>query len=795
MSSRHRAWPNFLKELVNQTGHAVEDWPLVVLKELVDNALDSTEEAGIAPAIQILVSQDCITVADNGPGIAPETVADIIDYTARVSSREAYVSPTRGAQGNALKTILAMPFSLDGERGETVIESQGVAHRIEFSIDPIRQEPRIVRVCEASLVKTGTRISVAWPDSASSILDGAQADFLQIAEDYTWINAHLTLTVGWDRAGCELVQWAIPATDSAWRKWRPSDPISPHWYDEARLARLIACNIAYAQDRGALCRTVADLAREFRGLSSTAKARDICKAAGASRMSLADFYCDGEGARVDALLDAMCQRSRPIKPRDLGIIGEAHLRAKFESAGAAPESFNYKRSEIECDGVPYLEAAFGYCPRGINERRIITGVNWSVAIGGDPFRRLGDLGQSLGAILTKQRAGPSEPIITVLHLACPRIEYLDRGKSSVNLSSSPAKAIADLIEGVTEKWAKQRRAEERDRSARARRADRLIRRERPMSLKDAAASVMEQAYMAASANATLPANPRQVMYCARPKILAITGRGNLDSQYFTQTLLVDYVKEHPEECVGWDVVWDDRGHFVEPHTGRRIGLGTIAVRRYIARYASPILCEAGFAGASVATYGPAGRYGALLYIEKEGFLPILEAARLAEKFDLAVMSCKDMSTTAARLLADRTCQRFEIPLLVLHDFDVAGFSIAGTLSADTRRYAFRSEFKVIDLGLRLDDVRALELESEPVALSADKEKLANTLRRHGATEDEIAFLMEGQRVELNAMTSDQFVAFVEDKLTEAGIAKSFRRRLDSTRPIASLRGASASRRL
>jgi hypothetical protein len=130
----------------------------------------------------------------------------------------------------------------------------------------------------------------------------------------------------------------------------------------------------------------------------------------------------------------MRRRSRPIKPRDLGIIGEAHLRAKFKNAGAAPESFNYKRSEIECDGDPYLaEAAFGYCPREINERRIITGVNWSVAIGGDPFRRLGDLGQSLGAILSKQRAGPGEPIIAALHLASPRIEYLDRGKSSVNL--------------------------------------------------------------------------------------------------------------------------------------------------------------------------------------------------------------------------------------------------------------------------------------------------------------------------------------------------------------------------
>ena len=31
--------------------------------------------------------------------------------------------------------------------------------------------------------------------------------------------------------------------------------------------------------------------------------------------------------------------------------------------------------------------------------------------------------------------------------------------------------------------------------------------------------------------------------------------------------------------------------------------------------------------------------------------------------------------------------------------------------------------------------------------------------------------MDGQRVELNAMTSDQFVAFVERKLTGAGIAK------------------------
>jgi DNA topoisomerase VI subunit B len=329
------------KELTTQTGHASDDWPLVILKELVDNALDACEEAGAAPVIHVEVSDAEIAVFDNGPGIAPETVVGILDYNTRTSSREAYCSPTRGAQGNALKTLLGMPFALDGERGETTIESQGVAHRITISIDPIRQEPRLVRVCEDGSVKSGTR-------------GGLLANFV----------------------------------------------------------------------------------REFRGLSATVKAKAICETVSASRLSLTQFNGDDEGARVGALLDAMRKQSRPVKPRDLGIIGEAHLRAKFESAGAVAESFSYKRSEIEHDGVPYLaEAAFGYCPKGSNERRIITGVNWSPAIGGDLFRRLGDLGQSLGTILTKQRTGPSEPIITILHLACPRVEYLDRGKSSVRLPS------------------------------------------------------------------------------------------------------------------------------------------------------------------------------------------------------------------------------------------------------------------------------------------------------------------------------------------------------------------------
>jgi DNA topoisomerase VI subunit B len=154
------------KELVAQTGHQTNVWPIVILKELVDNAIDAAEEAEIAPKIKVTVDRSGITVEDNGPGIPPDVVEDILDFSVRVSSREAYVSPTRGAQGNALKTIVAMPFVLQGEHGRVEIEARGLHHTINFSVDRIRQQPVVDHNVGAGDVTNGTRVRVLWPDSA-----------------------------------------------------------------------------------------------------------------------------------------------------------------------------------------------------------------------------------------------------------------------------------------------------------------------------------------------------------------------------------------------------------------------------------------------------------------------------------------------------------------------------------------------------------------------------------------------------------------------------------------------------
>ena len=114
----------------------------------------------------------------------------------------------------------------------------------------------------------------------------------------------------------------------------------------------------------------------------------------------------------------------------------------------------------------------------------------------------------------------------------------------------------------------------------------------------------------------------------------------------------------------------------------------------------------------------------MLFLEKEGFTQILEAARIAERYDLAIMSTKGMSVTAARTLVEDLCGKRGLKLLVLHDFDVAGFSIKQTLVTSNRRHYFRHAINFIDLGLRLADVEEMGLDAEPTSNKGDDDTIA-----------------------------------------------------------------------
>src|SRR5262249_41297276 len=154
-------------------------------------------------------------------------------------------------------------------------------------------------------------------------------------------------------------------------------------------------------------------------------------------------------------------------------------------------------------------------------------------------------------------------------------------------------------------------------------------------------------------------------------------------KYFTQTLLPNYIDEFGKR---WKIAYDARGHFAEPHTDERIGVGTIEVEEYLQRIHDRKLEDSKFAHPTVKVCGPHHNFRTLLYIEKGGFDQLLEEAELAKRYDMAIMSTKGMSVTAARTLAERICSDYHIPLVIAHDFDATGMTIKSTIGGrDTRR--------------------------------------------------------------------------------------------------------------
>ena len=769
------------KELSMQIGHSKRLWPIALVKELIDNALDACETAGILPEIEVTVTEDFVSIKDNGPGLPEGTLRKSLDYMIRVSDKNHYVSPSRGQLGNALKCVWAAPLVMNGETGRVEISAGGKTHRIDVSVDQIAQSPKLEHtIIEDGFVRNGTFVKMFIPGIASilensgfsnSYKTGNTADLLR---SYGAFNPHASFCYG----GTES-ESACMWKSRDWVKWHPSNPTSAHWYDTERLRGLIGAYISVGRDGGRE-KTVREFVSEFRGLSSTQKQKRVTEAVGLPRAYLHDLVKDDnvDVELVQELLAIMKENSQPVKPKALGFIGEDHLKSWMADSYVHEESVKYKSISGDIDGLPFiLDVAFGVYTSEYSECRgeLVTGLNWSPTLQ-NPFEKL-------SGILSDAKIQTWDPVVLVIHLACPRLDFTDRGKSKLHLPLEIEEALSKAVKTVTKKFTIQKKKANREDRLYDRQLEvlRKANKRAKITVKDAAFQVMEEAYMKASFNGRLPANARQVMYKARPLIIQLTGKPKpwANDSYFTQTLLPDFQEANPELTASWDVVYDARGKLVEPHTAKRVDIGTLAVRRYVKAWSNngvsaDVRVSLPF---SVSTNGPVNRYSFALFVEKEGFDELWKSVALANRYDLAIMSTKGMSVTAMRELVARMSEK-GVTILVLRDFDKAGFSIVHTLRTDTRRYQFESPPNVVDLGLRLKDVQDMDLESEDVSYSSVVDPKVNLLES-GATEEECSFLVQsgysrnwhGKRVELNAMDSDQLVKWLESKLKEVGVKK------------------------
>lgn len=723
------------RELVAQTGHGVADWAVAIVKELVDNGLDACESSGIAPEITIEFTHDCIRVGDNGPGLPFDVLERICDFSTRTSSNRHYVAPTRGAQGNALKTIIGIPFVLSGSdaRGHVDVETAQYAIRLQLTVDLITERPTVELIELPQNVKFGTRVTVHWPAEACYMPETQEYEILHFADCVALCNPHATIV-------CNGAEW--PATDPEWQKWRPDAPTSALWYTDEEFAALVRAHVANGIEK-----TAAQFVAEFEGLTSSAKQKRIRERADLPKgCTLQDIA--GDADTLSRLALAMREQSKPVRADRLGVIGQDRFQACLDDAEWRTDSFRYKKLS-GVDGTQPFVVEVAFVETDSAGREIIGGVNWSASIDGMPIQRVGV--STLSGLLYDQECHDSAPVRIAMHVATPRVNWTDRGKSRCNFDGDIGEALRKAIVSVTSAFARDSRRAQRQLRQAEKRAEEQERAEQ-WTLKDAVLAVLDDAIAAASNGGAVRFANRSVYYAVRPLIKDLCNKELTQSHF--DTIRKEYEREHG---VIPGLYMEPRGRVVEPHTGHQTELGTLAVENF---RLEPHTC------------------GSVLFVEKVGLIETILSSDILKRFDVLLVGSNGFSSDAGKALMSTVQQGHGLKVFCIHDADPYGQLIAMNL----RKHGLRGEgVDIIDLGLTPEQAVSFGLEPEtflrrrklPSALNGLMTDLQRTWWGGTPRSHRHRRVYECQRVELNALAADAatFIQWIEDGLRKHGCAR------------------------
>lgn len=251
----------------------------------------------------------------------------------------------------------------------------------------------------------------------------------------------------------------------------------------------------------------------------------------------------------------------------------------------------------------------------------------------------------------------------------------------------------------------------------------------------------------ASGNGEYRYSLRQLFYAIRPSVLSGCDNPELDYNYFAR-VITELESERGVELPG--IYRDPRGTLYHPHLGISIPLGTIAVEEY---------------------ERPDWTFNKILYCEKEGFFPILRQVGWPERNDCALLSSKGFASRAVRDVLDLLGETDQdIQFFCIHDADASGTLIYQALTQGTAARAAR-KVKIVNLGL--DPWSAVEMGLQIEDFTSKRTApVANYVKKYDRENDgEWEQWLQGRRIELNAMTSPQFLVWLDKQMAPFSTGK------------------------
>jgi hypothetical protein len=452
-----------LDGLCRATGLPSHEWDIYIVKELIDNALDADEtlwrnDPTQFPRLHIrmeyisvsaLQSQQLFIQVSNRATFPVEQIADIFD-TQWYTSRKAFIKGlTRGALGNALKTLLGIPYALRNrvagdwspELKPLSILCNGREYLPRYVVDSTAQTIRFEYEKKKSKPVQGTVISIGL-DHFAQEMPRMLAQVESLAEQYHLCNPHTEF------------HWTVEIKGQEWTKEYKVSPnwaakfrgIAPvHWYTPTAFQDLLGA--LYRKQYGdsktgklsvkAVCRCFAgfdgDIADTSRSKSPIAT---IVKTCGQGKLTVADI----EGPAATRLYRVLCKYSPNLESARLGCIGQEHVYAALSHVLPADGHIFYESATDVGDdpNIPFVfEAAAATIKEG--KRQIWTAVNFT-PVYSDPFLRRwlrapiqpNEPVLGLRGLLDAYEIHDDVPVVLFIHLICPNVEHNEFSKTEIN---------------------------------------------------------------------------------------------------------------------------------------------------------------------------------------------------------------------------------------------------------------------------------------------------------------------------------------------------------------------------
>src|SRR5262249_51558272 len=150
-----------------------------------------------------------------------------------------------------------------------------------------------------------------------------------------------------------------------------------------------------------------------------------------------------------------------------------------------------------------------------------------------------------------------------------------------------------------------------------------------------------------------------------------------------------------------------------------------------------------------------------LFIEKRTVWPTLESSRLAERYDMGILTGEGYLTEAMHALFRSASKDKQYQIFILHDADPDGYNIARLFQEESENMRGKGyAVEAIDLGLFWEDAMAMSIDSEAFNRKKALQKelvLSEEARRafEGKPVPGKKGEWVGQRVELNALSGPE----------------------------------------